>query len=114
MSSRHQAMPLATAPNSRPGSKGLVLPPMSDQQQMLFRMPSSHIVLCALSVAVLPLSACARKQVGPPHAAPVQVSVAPVEQRDVDIYGDWVATLDGYVNAQIQPQVSGYLIKQDY
>lgn len=29
-------------------------------------------------------------------------------------YGDWVATLDGYVTAQIQPQVSGYLIRQDY
>jgi membrane fusion protein (multidrug efflux system) len=32
----------------------------------------------------------------------------------VSLDGDWVATLDGYVNAQIQPQVSGYLIKQDY
>ena len=42
------------------------------------------------------------------------MSVATVEQRDVEIYGDWVATLDGYVNAQIQPQVSGYLIKQNY
>jgi RND family efflux transporter MFP subunit len=29
-------------------------------------------------------------------------------------YGNWVATLDGYVNAQIEPQVSGYLIVQDY
>jgi membrane fusion protein (multidrug efflux system) len=44
----------------------------------------------------------------------MQVSVATVEQRDVPLYGDWVATLDGYVNAQIQPQVSGYMIKQDY
>ena len=35
-------------------------------------------------------------------------------QKDVSIYGEWVATLDGYVNAQIQPQVSGYLIRQDY
>jgi membrane fusion protein (multidrug efflux system) len=35
-------------------------------------------------------------------------------QQDVNIYSEWVATLDGYVNAQIQPQVSGYLIKQDY
>jgi membrane fusion protein (multidrug efflux system) len=32
----------------------------------------------------------------------------------VSIYGEWVATLDGYVNAQIQPQVTGYLIKQAY
>jgi RND family efflux transporter MFP subunit len=42
------------------------------------------------------------------------VQVASVVQRDVSIYSEWVATLDGYVNAQIQPQVSGYLIKQDY
>ena len=33
---------------------------------------------------------------------------------DVAIHGDWVATLDGYVNAQIQAQVSGYLVKQNY
>jgi membrane fusion protein (multidrug efflux system) len=33
---------------------------------------------------------------------------------DVPIHGDWVATLDGYVNAQIQAQVSGYLVKQNY
>jgi membrane fusion protein (multidrug efflux system) len=43
-----------------------------------------------------------------------QVQVARVVQRDVSIYSEWVATLDGYVNARIQPQVSGYLIKQDY
>lgn len=42
------------------------------------------------------------------------VVVAPVEQEDVPIYGEWVANLDGYINAQIQPQVSGYLIRQNY
>ena len=46
--------------------------------------------------------------------APPEVGVSSVVQKDVPTYGDWVATLDGYVNAQIQPQVSGYLIKQDY
>jgi membrane fusion protein (multidrug efflux system) len=35
-------------------------------------------------------------------------------QKDVPVYGDWIATLDGYVNAQIQPEVSGYLIQQLY
>jgi membrane fusion protein (multidrug efflux system) len=30
------------------------------------------------------------------------------------MYSEWVATLDGYVNAQIRPQVSGYIIKQNY
>lgn len=45
---------------------------------------------------------------------PVEVRVVPVEQRDVPIVREWVATLDGYTNAAIQPQVSGYIIKQNY
>jgi len=75
-----------------------------------------HIRLSTFSAAsLLLLTACAKKQDKPPNAAPPQVSVATVEQRDVALYGDWVASLDGYVDAQIQPQVStGYLIKQDY
>jgi membrane fusion protein (multidrug efflux system) len=40
--------------------------------------------------------------------------VVTVEQKTVPIYGDWVASLDGYINANIQPQVSGYLITQTY
>jgi RND family efflux transporter MFP subunit len=55
---------------------------------------------------------CAQKKSPPP--GPPQVQVARVVQKDVSIYGEWVATLDGYVNAQIQPHVTGYLIKQDY
>jgi membrane fusion protein (multidrug efflux system) len=43
-----------------------------------------------------------------------EVEVATVETRDVPVYGEWVATLDGYVNAEIRPQVSGYIIKQNY
>jgi len=49
---------------------------------------------------------------GPQGPMPVQVSTA--TQQDVPLTGQWVATTDGYVNAQIQPQVSGYLIRQDY
>ena len=47
-----------------------------------------------------------------PTALPV--SVVKVRQADVPLRGEWVGTLDGYVNAQIQPQVSGYLIRQNY
>lgn len=57
---------------------------------------------------------CASKSAPPTQMPPPDVQVVTVVQKDVPIYGDWVATLDGYVNAQIQPQVSGYLIKQDY
>jgi RND family efflux transporter MFP subunit len=46
--------------------------------------------------------------------APPMVEVSPVIQKDVPVQGEWVGTLEGYVNAQIQPQVSGYLIRQDY
>jgi membrane fusion protein (multidrug efflux system) len=82
---------------------------------MFSKTKRSHLLLCALS-ATIPLlqTACAKRQTGPTNATPLQVEVATVEQRDVTLYGDWVATLDGYVNAQIQPQVSGYMIKQDY
>src|ERR1700733_4887740 len=82
---------------------------------MLIWTRRSHIDVFSLwAASLLMLTACAKKHSGPQKVAPAQVSVATVEQRDVEIYGDWVATLDGYVNAQIQPQVSGYLIKQDY
>jgi membrane fusion protein (multidrug efflux system) len=42
------------------------------------------------------------------------VDVVTVQQSNVPVSNEWVGTLDGFVNAQIQPQVSGYLIKQNY
>ena len=45
---------------------------------------------------------------------PMKVSVVKAEEHDVPVTGEWVGTLDGYVNAQIQPQANGYLIRQDY
>lgn len=68
-------------------------------------------LLFSLFIALL-CAGCAQKKT-PTVAAP-QVQVVRVVQKDVSIYSEWVATLDGYVNAQIQPQVSGYLIRQDY
>ena len=46
--------------------------------------------------------------------APVDVQVAAVEQKDVPVAREWVGSLDGFVNAQIRAQVTGYLLKQDY
>ncbi|HLJ88052.1 MAG TPA: efflux RND transporter periplasmic adaptor subunit [Candidatus Angelobacter sp.] len=51
---------------------------------------------------------------GPPNPGPPIVQVTEVEKKDVPIVSEWIATLDGYVNAQIQPHVTGYLIKQNY
>src|SRR3989441_10549499 len=49
-----------------------------------------------------------------PAPPPPDVEVAAVVQQDTPIYGEWVATLDGFVNAQIQPRVSGDIIRQAY
>ncbi len=71
----------------------------------------------ALVSAVLLLNAlgCGNGKVRAAAPPPPQVvEVAPVIQKDVPVQGEWVGTLEGYVNAQIQPQVSGYLIRQDY
>ena len=54
---------------------------------------------------------------GSSAAAPpslLEVEVAPVQQRDVPVYREWIGTLDGLVNADIKAQVSGYLIQQAY
>jgi len=50
----------------------------------------------------------------PPPPPPLSVDTAPALVETVPIFGEWVATLDGMVNAQIQPQVGGYVIRQDY
>jgi len=57
--------------------------------------------------------ACGKKE-KPAAPAPPTVEVVDVIQKDVPIYSDWVATLDGLVNATIRAQVSGYLVQQLY
>ena len=64
------------------------------------------------SLALLLAAGCEKHQ-APPPATPV-VQVVEAMQRDVPIYMEWVATLDGNINAVIRPQVTGYLIKQNY
>ena len=53
-------------------------------------------------------------KMGLPPAGPPDVEVVEVVQQDVPITKDWVATLDGLVNAQIRAQVAGLLLKQSY
>ena len=65
-----------------------------------------------LSSLLLIVGGCSGKPAAPPP--PPNVEVATVVERDTPIYSDWVASLDGYVNADIQPRVSGYLITQNY
>jgi RND family efflux transporter MFP subunit len=72
------------------------------------------IALLLAITAVFACDGCSQRASSAQLPRPPGVEVTTVIKKDVRIYGDWVATLDGYVNAQIQPQVTGYLIKQDY
>ena len=47
-------------------------------------------------------------------SAPTEVEVVRVQQQDVPIYGEWIGTLDGYSNADVRAQVTGYLLRQGY
>jgi membrane fusion protein (multidrug efflux system) len=58
-------------------------------------------------------SGCSRKpeQVAPP---PPEVLVTTVTPRDVPVVHEGVATLEGFVTANINAQVQGYIISRDY
>jgi RND family efflux transporter MFP subunit len=81
------------------------------------RSPFRFSAVAGLLLAGLLLEGCSQKSASAAaNQAPpaTDVRVVTVEQRDVPVFGDWIASLDGTVNAKIQPQVSGYLIKQNY
>src|SRR5258708_6226777 len=61
-------------------------------------------------------AACQTTRTAVPGAPPPppEVSVITVLPERVALTSEWIATLDGYVNAQIHPQVSGYLVKRNY
>lgn len=59
------------------------------------------------------LVACSRNE-EKPKPQPPEVQVADVVEQDVPVYGEWVAQLNGPVNADITPKVQGYLLHQNY
>lgn len=67
------------------------------------------IVLVLIVVTVRPF----RHALGAQQVSP-DVEVVQVEQKDVPIFGEWIGTLDGLVNADVRAQVTGYLQKQGY
>ena len=75
---------------------------------------SAAVLLLLAGLALVAGCSKSAKGGGPPQYPPPDVTTTVVEQRDVPVYGEWVANLDGYTNAQIEPQVTGYVIRQDY
>lgn len=66
----------------------------------------------SLCAAIVFSAGC--KKPAPPQSSPIRVEVTPILQRDVIAENDWVGLLDGYQNAAIQAQVTGYLLTQNY
>ncbi len=70
--------------------------------------------LCLVVIGLI-IGAMRPKHVsGAQSGASPDVEVVQVEQKDVPIYGEWIGTLDGLVNADVRAQVTGYLMRQGY
>src|SRR5216684_950644 len=71
----------------------------------------------ALSLVVFSLIVGAlrpRHVAGAPSGSSPDVEVVQVAQKDVPIFGEWIGTLDGFTNADVRAQVTGYLLRQGY
>ncbi|HEV3073963.1 MAG TPA: efflux RND transporter periplasmic adaptor subunit [Thermoanaerobaculia bacterium] len=68
-------------------------------------------ILCA-AAAVAATEGCGKK--APPPPPPPLVVVTPVIQKDVPVYGEWIGTTAGDINAEIRPQITGYLLRRIY
>jgi RND family efflux transporter MFP subunit len=85
---------------------------MLGKRSMIGRIRMSAL-MSACVVTGMALTGC-EAQKAAPAPPPPDVVVTPVVQKDVPSYNEWVATLDGFDNAQIQPQVTGYIVAQTY
>src|SRR5215472_461609 len=74
----------------------------------------NSVTSAAIALGAMLLGGCAKNSQAARAPEQLVVEVAAVEQRDVPIYNEWIGTVDGYVNADIKAQVTGYLLKQDY
>jgi RND family efflux transporter MFP subunit len=69
-------------------------------------------ILCAAAAAAAAAGGCGKK--APPPPPPPLVVVTPVIQKDVPVYGEWIGTTAGDINAEIRPQITGYLLRRIY
>ena len=77
-------------------------------------MKGKHLVILMFLAAAFSSAGCQEEKKAAAPPPPPEVQVADVMQKDVPVYQEWVASIDGIVNATILAQVQGYLIKQNY
>ena len=76
-------------------------------------LPPHARLNCLLCFSFIILLACGCKK-NPPPPPPPEVQIITLQATNVPIFEEWIGTLQGYVNAQIRAQVTGYLQAQDY
>jgi RND family efflux transporter MFP subunit len=84
---------------------------MNQKQRIQIGAASGLLVIVALVLVTISREKSAAADTPPP---PPEVQVAGVEQRDLPINHQWIGTLNGLVNAAINAQVTGYLLRQEY
>jgi membrane fusion protein (multidrug efflux system) len=70
-------------------------------------------ILCFVALGLI-LAVARLRSSGASQGGSPDVEVVQVEQKDVPIFGEWIGTLDGLVNADVRAQVAGYLLRQGY
>src|ERR1700733_14188341 len=95
-----------------PDAKGMEMKALFDNRA-LFDDKTGMWAALVVVAAALTAASCAR-ETSAAGSRPPDVEVAPVEQRDVPVYHEWIGTLDGMVNTAIRAEVTGYLQSQDY
>lgn len=81
------------------------------------RSPFLMVMATIAAMLALVATGCNKAATPPASSGPPPipaVKVAAVVQKDVPTYEEAVGTTVGFVNADILPKVSGYLLKQDY
>jgi len=79
-----------------------------------FNRHTAKLLTAVLLLAMaMPLGGCRKEEKKAGVMVPT-VETVTVIQDDVPIKKEWVGVLDGLVNATIRPQVSGYLVHQNY
>jgi membrane fusion protein (multidrug efflux system) len=79
-------------------------------------MTRLHLLFVAMAITAAGAAGCGKQEdaTASAAAAPPSVAFVSVSPESVAVTGEWIATLDGNVNAQIRPQVSGYLVRRSY
>jgi len=72
------------------------------------------LLILTFGAMLIIATACGRTAHAAASPNPLEVLVADVQQKDVPLYREWIGTVDGFVNAEIKAQVTGYLVKQEY